>query len=49
MYKVLYFIVMGKFPCEKHNWEKIGHNEYPNKTQILLKCDNCGKLKIKKY
>lgn len=49
MYKLFYYLIFGKFPCE-HSWIKYGSYEsvFMNnlrKTLIVNRCEKCGKMR----
>lgn len=49
MYKLFYYLFVGKFPCE-HSWVKYGSYETSfrndlKKTFVVNRCEKCGKMK----
>lgn len=48
MYKLFYYLFVGKFPCE-HSWVKYGSYETSfrndlKKTFVVNRCEKCGKM-----
>lgn len=49
MYRLLYWLFVGKFPCD-HSWVKYGEYEtfFRNdlkKVVVVNRCEKCGKMK----